>query len=228
MQSLSRQGTLVRGQAGRVPFTSVSQVPGRCAYEQVFAYGDAVRYGFDGTNGWINDAKGTAPLPAAERLDLELLLDARAPLRLRELFPEMSIGGFRPRGEGEAVVVLARSPEGIENELLFDRETGLLLQAGDISFEDYRPEGPLTLPHRVLIGAARTEDDLRVMMEITTMAVNEPVDPSAFAPPACPMALRKAPLYTLREVRRVEVLESVKRGGKDCRFLVELAYPTVG
>jgi hypothetical protein len=31
-----------------------------------------------------------------------------------------------------------------------------------------------------------------------------------------------------REVRRVEVLESVKRGGKDCRFLVELAYPTAG
>lgn len=199
VQSVSRTGTLVRGGAGRVPFTAVSQTPGRWVYDQVFAYGEAVRYGFDGTGGWVADGKGTVPMPAAERLDLQVLLDSRAPLRLREIYPEMTVKGVGRSGESEAVIVSGRSREGVENDLLFDRKTGLLLQAGDVFFEDYRAEGKLVLPHRVLIGAPGGEDDLRLKMEMTEVRLDESVDPTAFAPSSCPLPARKPPLYTLRK-----------------------------
>jgi hypothetical protein len=195
VRTITRSGTLLRGALGRVPFTATSRVPGCWIYDQVFAYGAAVRYGFDGARGWVCDGQGTAPLAPAERLDLQLLWDPQAPLRLREFFPEMKVSGVRGSGDSAAVAVQARSPEGVQTELLFGAKTGFLLKAGGLRFEDYRAEGPLTLPHRIFFDA---DGQLPLTMEINQTTMNDPAPDSLFVPPACPLAPRKAPLYTVR------------------------------
>jgi hypothetical protein len=201
VNSERRVGTLVRGQSGLVPFESVAQAPGRWSYNQVFAYGDQVTYGCDGDSAWVQDARGVSPMSGRERLDLDLLLDVHAPLRLRELFPEMAVKGVETREGMEVSVIRARSHKGSEVELVFDRGSGLLVQAGDLTFEDYRPVGAVQRPHRVWIGGDPDSLGLRLRVDITAITQNETVTEALFERPVAPLPTRPGPLF--KRYRRV-------------------------
>jgi len=194
-----RKGTLVRGASGSVPFESIATASGKWQYNQVFAYGDRVSYGCDGGQAWIQDAEGVSVMPPAERLELTLLLDIQAPLKLDRLFPKLTVKGSEKIGEREAVILTAVSEEGPSLELAFDRATGLLLRAGDLFFEDYRDVGKVKRPFIVLLGKADAQDSLRLKMQVSEAKQGVEVDESIFAKPAC--ALRPVPplLYKLRK-----------------------------
>jgi hypothetical protein len=205
-----RKGTLVRGQSGAVPFEAVSKAGGKWVYNQVFAYGDQVTYSCDGTSAWVQDTKGVDSLSGAMRLDLEMLLDVQAPLRLREFFPEMNLKGIEKRGGREMVVILAKSRDGRDVELAFDNESGLLAKAGDLAFEDYRAAGKVKRPHRVFIGDDPAGLALRLKMEFKEIVQDAPVEDSAFSRPACVLPMRVSPLFKPRLYIRVsdEALEA--------------------
>lgn len=193
----TRTGTLTRGAQGRAPFLIKAKSPGKWLYNQVFAFGDQVSYGFDGDAAWIQDTGGIGEPGPEMRLDLMLLFDIQAPLKLVRLFPKMAIkpsGG----GSGENVVLIqAETREGSQRELAFDQETGLLLRVGDLYFEDYREVGPIKRPFRIFIGADLGEDHLRMTMQLTDVSHADLVDDSLFAQPTCAAPLRESPLYTL-------------------------------
>ncbi len=190
-----RVGTLVRGQSGFVPFESIARAPGRWSYNQVFAYGDQVTYGCDGDSAWVQDTRDVSPMGGRERLDLDLLLDVQAPLRLRERFPEQAVKGVETREGKEVTVVRGRTREGDEVELVFDRGSGLLVQAGDLIFEDYRPVGDVLRPHRIWIGGDPEGLGLRLRMDITAITPNAEVDAARFTRPAGPLPMRPGPLF---------------------------------
>jgi len=198
VRSEKRRGTLVRGQNGRVPFVAVSQAPGKWHYNQVFAYGDQVSYGCDGETAWIQDTKGVGFVDETLRLDLEMLLDIHAPLRLREFFPEMSLKGVEKRNERETVVIKAKSRDGRDADLVFDKESGFLVEAGDLAFEDYRPVGNVQRPHRVSIGGDPGGLSLSLKMEITEIVHHEPAEDSMFRRPECALPPKSSPLYRPR------------------------------
>jgi hypothetical protein len=191
-------GTLIRGQSGPVPFEASFAAPGRWHYNQTFAYGDQVSYACDGTEAWIQDTKGVRPMSERERLDLEIILDAGLPLRIRDLFPAMEIKGVEERDDREVVVIRARSREGLETDLVFERETGLLVRAGDISLEDYRPAGEVKRPHKILIGDDPGEDSLRLRMDVAKIVQNAAVEDSVFSRPVCTLPMKDSVLFKRR------------------------------
>jgi hypothetical protein len=198
-----RSGTLVRGISGPVPFEMIAAASGKWHYSQTFAYGDRVSYGFDGGQAWVQDTEGVSIMPPQERLELVLLLDIQAPLKLEELFPEMTVKGSEKIGEREAVVLSVVSADGFCWELAFDSATGLLLQAGDLFFEDYRDVGRVKRPFLITFGKAQGPDPLRLKMQVAEVRQNIEVDESLFLRPAC--ALRPLPplFYKLRNEAQV-------------------------
>ena len=194
-----RTGTLIRGVSGAVPFEMISEASGKWYYHQVFAYGDGVSYGFDGGQAWIQDTEGTSGLPPQERLELALLLDIQAPLKLEELFPRMTLKGPEKIGQKEAVVLSVESREGFGSELAFDRVTGLLLRAGDLFFEDYRDVGKVKRPFLVHFGKDSGPNPLRLKMQVSEIRQDIDVDGSIFMRPVC--SLRPVPplFYKLRK-----------------------------
>jgi len=205
-----RKGTLVRGQSGQVPFEILSKARGKWLYNQLFSYGDQVSYGCDGSEAWSQDTKSVDSLTGAQRLDLEMLLDVQAPLRIREFFPEMSLKGIQKRSDREVVLLQARSRDGRDAELAFDKESGLLLRAGDLAFEDYRPVGKVSRPHRVFIGDDPAGLSLRLKMEFTEIVQNIPVEDAAFSRPSCVLPMKVSPLFKPRRYIKVsdEALEA--------------------
>ena len=197
--SETRKGTLTRGSGGAAPLETSAMAPGKWLYLQVLAWGDQVAYGFDGSSGWIQDTSRIEGMDPRQTLDLQLLLDVQAPLRLRELFPKMSLRGIERTGEMDVAVVDAESRDGIRTELAFDRSSGLLLRADRTSFSDYRPVGEVRRPFKVRLG-----DNLE--MQFLEIRHDMEVDGSLFRRPACVLALREPPLY--KEEKYVQVDEA--------------------
>jgi len=196
--TIKRRGTLIRGRLGKTPFEIINRSPDKWIYRQVFAYGDQVCYGSDGREAWLRDTQKSEILSAAERVDLQLLLDIGAPAMMKDIFPDVSLKESSLSGGEGNIILRAQTRDGVAMELAFDPKTGYLVRAGDIAFEDYRAEGPLILPHRVYLG-----DDpgtgLRPRLEISEVRFGEPVDAGIFERKDFPLPLQKSPLYTLRK-----------------------------
>lgn len=197
--SETRKGTLTRGSGGPAPLETSAKAPGKWRYLQILAWGDQISYGFGGLNGWVQDTTSVEGMDPRQLLDLQLLLDVQAPLRLHKLYPKMSVRGIERIGERDAVVVDAESREGIGVELAFDRSSGLLLRAGGMSFSDYRPVGDVQRPFKVRLG-----DNLE--MQFLEIRHDVEVDESLFQRPACVLPMREPPLY--QEEKYVQVDEA--------------------
>jgi hypothetical protein len=197
--SEKRTGTLVRGVSGAVPFEISTTASGKWHYGQIFAYGDRVSYGCDGGQAWVQDGQGVSVPPPREQLELILLLDLQAPLKLGQLFPEMTVRGTEKVGDREAVVLSAATADGFDWELAFDGTTGLLLRAGDLFFEDYRDVGKVKRPFLITFGQARPLDLLRLKMQVSEIQQNVKVDESLFLRPTCALPLVPPLFYKLRK-----------------------------
>ena len=199
-----------RGVTGKVPLETVAKAPGKWRYQQTFAWGDQVGYGFDGTSAWVQDTTTVSPMNPRQRLELQLLLDAQAPLNLQKYFPEMMIKGSEKVGDREATTIVATSPDGIQTELAFDNETGLLLRAGEMVFEDYRDVGRLKRPFRILLGKDEAEKHLQMKMQFSEIRHDLEVDDAKFRRPASVLPFTEAPLFKRRKQVDVnlEVLEA--------------------
>lgn len=190
-----RKGTLVRGLAGQVPFEIRSKAGGRWSNEQVFAWGDRVVYLSDGNTGWEQDTKQITDLKPEDFLYLRLLLDIHAPLRIREFYPEMVFAGSEMIGDKHTLILAVKSEEGLSTELSFDEETGFLLRAGEMYFEDYKDAGKIKRPYRILMGNGSDENNPRLVMQVREITHDQDIDDSYFSEPLCLLALKDSPIY---------------------------------
>lgn len=197
IEAIARKGTLVRGENGAVPFETYSKSDGRLFYKQVFAYGDVVNYIFNKKEAWCRDTKKIIPLTEEEKLDLQILADHQLPIKLKSLFPQVSIRQNAADDQSGNIIVNAVSANGIERELEFDTNTGLLLRTGDIYFAKYIDTVGIKLPSIIYIGNA-VENKLRLRMEIKENILNPTVPDTLFAYLNYPLGFEKSQLYTLR------------------------------
>jgi hypothetical protein len=193
-----RTGTLIRGEAGAVSLDTLATDRGKWIYNQVFAYGQRVSYGCDGARAWIQDARGVAAMPPEIRRELEIALDVQFPLKLVAQYPEMAITGTAKIGEKEATLVSARSRGNLRIEFAFDRESGMLLRAGNLLFEDYRQVGKVKRPFVIFFGRNDGQDSLRLKMLIAEVRHDAAADGAVFRIPVGPLPPTRPVLYTLR------------------------------
>jgi hypothetical protein len=198
LKSEIRKGSLLRGVTGKVPLETTAKASDKWLYSQTFAWGDQVSYGCDGTLAWVQDTKTVSPLSPRQRLDLQLLLDFQAPLNIRKYLPGLAVKGSEKVGDREATTLKASSLAGIEIELAFDKETGLLLRAGDIVFEDYRDVGGVKRPFKILLGKDDGEKHLRMQIQFSEIRHDLEVDDSLFQRPASALPIKEPPLFKPR------------------------------
>jgi len=199
IQSETRTGTLLRYISGQVPLSIISEAPGKWYYNQLFAWGDQISYGFDGKTAWIQTTGSIGDMDSEQLLDMQLLFDVRAQLKLKEFYPEMFLKGTKLVGEKEFVVIAAKSIQGVDTELAFDKETGFLVRAGDIFFEDYRDVGLVKRPFRILLGLNQGEEHRQMKMQFTEILHNQVIDDSIFEVPSCVLPVADAPLFKKRK-----------------------------
>ena len=203
IKSEVRKGTLMRGAAGQVPLAIMVKAPGQWMYNQTFAWGDQICYGFDGTEAWVQDTRNIGPMSPQQLLDMWLLFDVQAPLQLGDFFTEMTGKGSEKVGARDASTIRAKTRDGLETELAFDRETGLLLRAGPIYFEDYRSVGNVQRPFRILLGSDEGEKHLQMKMQFSEINHNLDLDDVLFRRPLCALPFKASPIYKSR--KRVDV-----------------------
>jgi hypothetical protein len=199
----TRRGTLMRGVTGKIPLTTYAKPSNRWRYDQTFSWGNQISYRCNGQDAWGVDSDSIWSLPATQVVELALILDTEAPLWLRDLFPVLKVSGLDSIDNKEVIVVVGTSEEGTTGEMAFDTETGFLLRVGEITFEDYRPVGTVTRPHRIRLGRNQGEEHREMVMEFTEITIDEAVEDSLFAEPGCLLPMKDPPLYTRRT--RVEV-----------------------
>jgi len=201
----TRKGTMLRGVSGKIPVETIAKSPGKWRFDLIFAWGDRVCYGFDGISAWRQDTQSVSPMSLRQRLDLQLMLDIQAPLNIQKYYPVMAIKGSEKVSGREAVTLVATAQDGISTELAFDSETGLLVRAGEIFFEDYRDVGRMKRPFRILLGREEGEKHLQMKIQFSEVEHDLEADDSQFQQPACGLPSVEPPLYTRRNQVEVSI-----------------------
>ncbi len=113
-------------------------------------------------------------------------------LRLRELYPRMTLKGKRKVGERDAYLIEADPGDGSLRRMYFDAQTGLPLRNEierdtpegraifETNFDDYREVDGVKIPFTVSLA----NPNLNLVIKLTEVRHNVPVDDARFAKPA--------------------------------------------
>lgn len=122
----------------------------------------AVSAGYNGTNAWTSGGRGETSIHADEleqfKRDAEFAFE---PLKLKEIYKEMSVAGADKINDKEVFVVRAITVSGGRERLYFDKQTGLLVRRYaatpttigaypiQIDYDDYRAVEGVKIPYSV-------------------------------------------------------------------------------
>jgi hypothetical protein len=149
--------------------------------------------GFDGTVGWNWDPdSGPSDMSAADLAAMKLESDFYREIRLKELYPKISVKGKERVGDREAYVVEAPHEDGSSEKMYFDTETGLLIQSEvpidvpdegktivNSRFEDFREVEGVKMPFTIRQASA----DFDYVIKLTEVKYNAPIDDAKFKKP---------------------------------------------
>jgi hypothetical protein len=129
---------------------------------------------------------------------MKSLFDFQLPLHLNNIYSRLDIIGSEKINEKEAATVRAVTSDGVERELAFDKESGLLVRMGKIWFEDYRQIGAVKRPFRILLGTDEGDNQRLLKMEFADIRHNEEINDSLFYKPVCPLPMLAPAIYKHR------------------------------
>lgn len=155
-------------------------------------YGE-IRRCFDGQAGWISGPEaGVQPLAGQDLSSTQRDADFYQSLDLKKLYPVLVLKGKEKVGTWPAYVIEANSGDGTIRHMYFDVSSGLLIrnvdetqtaQGPDVveSFlEDYREVEGVKIPFTV----RQVHNKLVLIVRITDVKMNQPIDDTKFAKPA--------------------------------------------
>jgi hypothetical protein len=149
--------------------------------------------GFDGTVGWNWDPdSGSSDMSSADLAAMKLESDFYRDIRLKELYPKISLKSKERVGDREAYVVEAPHEDGSSEKMYFDTESGLLIQSEvpidvpdegktivNSQYEDYRElEGV-----KVAFTIRQTSADFDYVIKLSEVKYNVPIDDAKFKKP---------------------------------------------
>lgn len=158
-------------------------------------YGE-IRRCFDGQSGWISGPEtGIQPLAGQDLSTTRRDADFYQSLNLKKLYPVMVLKGKEDVGTWPAYVIEANSGDGTIRHMYFDVSSGLLIRNVDETdtpqghdtvesfLEDYREVEGVKLPFTV----RQVHNKLILIVRLTDVKMNQPIDDAKFAKPAPPV-----------------------------------------
>jgi hypothetical protein len=111
------------------PFEILMKAPNKMLMLINIPNAGLVSRGFDGTTGWAEDPQnGLRDLRGAELAQTKLSSDIHYDIKLKELYPRMTLKGKEVVNDREAYVIEAVPAEGRPEKLYFDTQSGLLVR----------------------------------------------------------------------------------------------------
>jgi hypothetical protein len=152
-----------------------------------------IREGYTGTAAWSEDpAMGMRDKSGLELTDAKLASEFHRPLKLKQLYPTMTVTGKQKVGEKEAYVIEAKPTEGSVEKWYFDAQTGLLIRQDaerespqgkmptEIYLEDYKEVDGIKIAHTI----RQTTPMFTINIKTEEVKHNVPVDDAKFNKPA--------------------------------------------
>jgi len=153
----------------------------------------AIQEGFDGTVAWAQDPQsGLREKSGVELTDAKLDAEFYKPLKIKELYPTLTLKGKEKIGDKDAYVVEAKPAAGSPEKWYFDTQTGLLVRQDterespqgkvpiETYLEDYKAVDGVKVPHTVRIA----NPQFSVTVQITEIKTNVAIEDSKFAKPS--------------------------------------------
>jgi hypothetical protein len=157
--------------------------------------GDAgqAQEGWNGEAGWGKDPdSGLHDMNKSNQVAAKRDYDFYREIRLKDLFPKMSLSGKMKVDDRDAYIVEATAADGAVEKLYFDVESGLLVRRDfervnvddgillyEVDYEDYKDVDGLKLPSTV----RRKTPDYALTYRFTEIKQNLPVDDARFNKP---------------------------------------------
>lgn len=152
-----------------------------------------VKSGFNGAIGWSQDPQsGLREMAGAELADRKRDADFYREIKLKQLFPKMTLTGKEKVGERDVYVIEATPAEGKPEKMYFDTQTGLLLRRDadrespegsahvETYFEDYKEAGGVKTPFTMKV----VRPEITFLLKTTEVKTNVPIDDAKFNKPA--------------------------------------------
>lgn len=150
--------------------------------------------GFDGTAGWNWDPdSGPSDMSPADLMAMKLESDFYRDIRLKELYPKISVKGKEKVGSREAYVVEAPRQDGSVEKMYFDTQSGLLVQSEapmevpeegktvvNVQYEDYREVEGIKVPFTI----RQTSAYFDFVIKLREAKYNVPIDDAKFKKPS--------------------------------------------
>jgi zinc protease len=150
--------------------------------------------GFDGTAGWNWDPdSGPSDMSPSDLVAMKLESDFYRDIRLKELYPKMSVKGKEKVGNREAYVIEAPREDGSSEKMYFDTQSGLLVQSEipmevpdegktvvNSQYEDYREVGGI----KVAFTIRQTSAYFDYVIKLSDAKYNVPIDDAKFKKPS--------------------------------------------
>ena len=152
-----------------------------------------VQSGFNGAIGWSQDPQsGLREMAGAELADAKRDAEFYRDIKLKQLYPKMTLTGKEKVGERDAYVIEATPADGKPEKMYFDTQTGLLLRLDndrespqgsahvETYFEDYKETGGVKMPFTIKI----VRPEISFTLKTTEVKQNVPIDDAKFNKPA--------------------------------------------
>ncbi|MBA3241744.1 MAG: hypothetical protein H0T60_11010 [Acidobacteria bacterium] len=150
------------------------EAPNKRSMEIDVPHMGVMQFAFDGARGWMQH-----PLMGFVEFTDDLLpgarreADFRKIVNYKEQYVRMDYIGVR----GKTNVLSLTTPEGSIEEMLFDATSGLLVQHGAESFDDYRQVGAVKVPFSVRLSFS----GLEMVIRLEHVTHDAPINPAVFA-----------------------------------------------
>ncbi len=149
--------------------------------------------GWNGVAGWGKDPdSGLHDMEKAEQVAAKRDYDFYREVRLKELFPKMALSGRTKVDDRDVYIVEATSPDGAEEKMYFDAESGLLARRDfervtiddgivlyEVDYDDYKDVDGLKLPSTI----RRKTPDYTLTYRFTEIRQNIAVEDAKFNKP---------------------------------------------
>jgi hypothetical protein len=153
-----------------------------------------VRQGFDGTSGWVSNPQGMHVMEGQELSVARRTAELHQILKLREMYPNMTLKGKEKVGDRETYVIEADPSDGSLRRMYIDTETSLLLRndierdtpmgrtTSESYLSDYREADGVKFPFSL----RQVNPGITFVVKLTELKHNVPGEDSRFAQPSTP------------------------------------------
>jgi hypothetical protein len=204
LKTRTLKGSYVDWDGTTVPLEVYQKAPNKFLSLITLPGGRTAYRSYNGTAAWDKNFRGLLREVRGPELALfTRSADLLREVRLRELYPKMSVIGKEKVGEREVYVVEASAADNQIERLYFDTQTGLLLRRyvenatilgpdpEQIDFEDYRDVDGVKLPFLVRVSNIDTFNSYT--RRITEVKHGVPVEDKVFDMPPAPAAPAATP-----------------------------------